>query len=232
LDGGLGNDTLIGGLGNDTFVVNVSTDVITENAGGGTDTVQSLFTQTLTANLENLTLMGSGVISGTGNGSANVLIGNGAANTLSGLVGNDTLDGGLGNDTLNGATGADTYLFARGHGQDTVQDNDATAGVKDRIQFAAGIVQADLRYSRVGNNLEALINGTSDKLVVQDWYLGAQYHVEEFRFNDGSILSDSAVQGLVGAMASFGATSSAASTGATFVSGGHIMVDWAASSVN
>ena len=73
------------------------------------------------------------------------------------------------------------------------------------MQFAAGIVQADITYAHVGNNLEARINGTSDKIVVQDWYLGNQYHVEEFRFNDGSILTDSQVQGLVSAMAGFSA---------------------------
>ena len=34
-------DTLIGGAGNDTYVVDSTTDVITENAGEGTDTVQT-----------------------------------------------------------------------------------------------------------------------------------------------------------------------------------------------
>jgi Ca2+-binding RTX toxin-like protein len=207
LDGGLGSDTLVGGSGNDTYVVNVAPDVVTENASEGTDTVQSAVTWTLATNLENLSLTGSGVINGTGNTSANVLVGNAASNVLSGLAGADTLDGGAGSDTLNGAAGADIYAFARGYGIDTVQDNDSTAGVKDRIQFAAGIAQADLAYRQVGNNLEALINGSTDKIVVQDWYLGAQYHVEEFRFNDGSILSDSQVQGLVSAMAAFGAAS-------------------------
>jgi Ca2+-binding RTX toxin-like protein len=207
LDGGLGNDTMIGGLGNDTFVVNVATDVVTENAGEGTDTVQSAVVWTLSSNLENLTLTGAGVINGTGNTSNNVLIGNSANNVLSGLTGADSLDGAAGNDTLIGAAGADTYAFARGYGQDTVQDNDTTAGVKDRVQFAAGIAQADLGYKKVGNNLEASIIGSTDKIVVQDWYLGSQYHVEEFRFSDGSMLTDSQVQGLVSAMAAFSAPS-------------------------
>ena len=55
----------------------------------------------------------------------------------------------------------------------------------------------------MGNNLEMLLSGTSDKLVFQDWYLGSQYHVEEFRFADGTML-DSAVQSLATAMAIFG----------------------------
>jgi Ca2+-binding RTX toxin-like protein len=210
LDGGLGTDNLVGGLGNDTYVVNVSADIVTESASQGTDTVQSAVTWTLSTNLENLTLIGTGVVNGTGNASANVLIGNSAANLLTGFAGADQLDGAAGNDTLNGGAEADIYQFARGYGQDTVQDNDATAGVKDRIQFAAGIVQADMAYKKVGNNLEAWINGTTDKIIVQDWYLGAQYHVEEFRFNDGTIVSDAQVQGLVSAMAAFSASSAMA----------------------
>jgi Ca2+-binding RTX toxin-like protein len=210
LDGGLGNDTLVGGIGNDTYVVNVTTDVVTENASEGTDTVQSTVAWTLSTNLENLTLVGAGVVNCTGNASNNVLVGNSANNILTGLAGTDQLDGAAGNDTLNGGVAADIYQFARGYGQDTVQDNDASAGVKDRVQFAAGIAQADIAYKKVGNNLEALVNGTTDKIVVQDWYLGAQYHVEEFRFNDGSIVTDAQVQGLVSAMAAFSASSAMA----------------------
>lgn len=219
LDGGLGNDTLVGGAGNDTYIVNISTDVITEAASAGTDTVLSAvtwsFNSTAGANLENLILSGGNVTNGTGNALANVLTGNSANNTLSGLGGADTLDGGAGNDTLIGGVAADIYLFGRGYGQDMVQENDTTSGVRDRVQIGAGIVQADLRYSRVGNNLEALINGTTDKLIFQNWYLGNQYHVEDFRFNDGSVLTDTQVQGLVSAMAGFSAPASGTSFGPT-----------------
>ncbi|MGY4830466.1 calcium-binding protein [Sphaerotilaceae bacterium SBD11-9] len=227
LDGGLGNDTMVGGLGDDTYVVNTTSDTITENAGQGTDTVLANLTWTIAslANLENITLTGSGNIGATGNGNANVLIGNAGANTLTGAAGTDTLDGGTGNDTLDGGAAADTYLFGRGYGVDTVTDTDSTANVKDRIQLGAGIVQGDMRYSRVGNNLEALINGTSDKIVVQNWYVGSQYHVEEFRFSDGSILTDSQVQGLVGAMASFGSTSAATTGTSGRVTRGTLPID-------
>jgi Ca2+-binding RTX toxin-like protein len=100
LDGAAGNDTLIGGLGDDTYYVNAVGDIIAENLNEGTDTVNSTATFfTLADNVENLTLSGTAVISGTGNSLGNILLGNAAANTLNGMGGADTMKGGGGNDT-------------------------------------------------------------------------------------------------------------------------------------
>ncbi|NJD07806.1 MAG: hypothetical protein FIA97_15120 [Methylococcaceae bacterium] len=128
LDGKGGADKMLGGAGNDTYVVDVSTDAITENANEGTDTVESSVTLTLGANLENLTLTGTGAINGTGNTLNNTLLGNGAANTLNGSSGNDVLQGAAGADNLTGGTGADVFDYrgfvnwASGTVRDTVQD--------------------------------------------------------------------------------------------------------------
>lgn len=208
LDGGAGNDQLAGGSGDDLYIVDSTADVITESASQGIDSVQASATYTLPVNVENLTLTGGNAISGTGNTLPNLLLGNGAANTLKGDQGNDTLDGGAGNDTLNGGAGADTYRFGLGRGVDTIQDNDATAGAKDRIEFVGTVRKTDVAFRQVGSNLEVLMNASSgaDKLVIQNWYTGSAWHVEEFRFTDGSILLDSQVQGLVQAMAGFSAT--------------------------
>ena len=63
---------MTGGAGNDTYVVDNAGDVVTEAAGGGTDTVQSLGQPTRSAaNVENLTLTGTAAINGTGNALAN-----------------------------------------------------------------------------------------------------------------------------------------------------------------
>ncbi|HBH18393.1 MAG TPA: hypothetical protein DDX14_05550, partial [Cyanobacteria bacterium UBA9579] len=59
LDGKAGTDTLIGGAGNDTYYVDNAGDVVTENTNEGTDTVQARSSYTLSANIENLTLLGS-----------------------------------------------------------------------------------------------------------------------------------------------------------------------------
>jgi len=208
LDGGTGRDTLVGGKGDDHYHVNQADDVITELAGEGTDTVHSLVSWTLASNLENLTLLGTSAIQGTGNAAANVLIGNSAANTLSGGDGNDTLDGGAGNDSLVGGKGADRYRFGRGYGSDTITENDTTANVKDVVEFASGIAPADVSFKRNGNALEVRVAGSPNELLtVKDWYLGSQYRVEEFRFVDspGTVTTDAQAAGLVQAMAVFGA---------------------------
>jgi Ca2+-binding RTX toxin-like protein len=194
LDGGAGTDTLKGGTGDDVYVVDRTTDVVTEIANEGADTVRTSVTLTLGNNLEKLELLGTAVINGTGNALDNDIKGNGAANVLTGGAGQDVLDGGAGNDTLVGGAGGDTYRFDLGSGTDVIQENDSTVGVVDVAVFGAGILVSDVVFSRLANDLEATIGSSGGKLVVKDWYLGAAYHVEQFRFADGTVLSDSQVQ--------------------------------------
>jgi len=194
LNGGVGADTLLGGLGNDSYTVDNAADVITEQINEGTDTVSANLSWTLGTNLENLTLTGTTAINATGNELNNVLTGNSAANVLAGGAGADTLVGGAGNDT---------YQMGRGYGADTIQENNATAGNTDVLQCLSGIAVDQLWFRQVSNNLEVSIIGTSDKATLTNWYLGSQYHVEQFKTSDGKTLLDSQVQNLVSAMAAF-----------------------------
>jgi Ca2+-binding RTX toxin-like protein len=213
LDGAAGNDVMSGGTGNDVYVVGVATDVVSEASDEGSDTVRSSVTRTLGANVENLVLLGTTAINGAGNAASNSLTGNSAGNTLSAGDGADTLDGGAGNDTLAGGAGADSYLFGRGHGTDTIVENDAATAISDSVVFGVGIVQADTVYRHIGNDLEVSIANTTDKLLVKDWYLGAQYQVEVFRYADGATVTSAQVAGLISAMAGFGGSSALANAG-------------------
>ncbi len=167
LNSGAGSDSMLGGAGNDTYVVDVTTDVITENAGEGTDTVQSAVTWILGSNLENLTLTGTTAINGTGNTLDNWLVGNGANNTLTGATGNDTLDGGLGNDTMLGGAGNDTYVVNVTTDVTTENANEGTDTVQSAITWTLGanienlMLTGTSAISATGNTLNNVLTGNS-----------------------------------------------------------------------
>ena len=98
---------MIGGAGNDTYVVDNAGDVVTESRRRGHRHGAVVASATRCgANVENLTLTGSGDINGTGNALDNVITGN---------AGNNMLDGGGGNDTLVGGAGTDTAAYTADH---------------------------------------------------------------------------------------------------------------------
>jgi serralysin len=102
LNGGLGGDAMFGGDGNDSYIVDNVFDTVGENANEGIDRVFSSVSFSLashSAHLENLTLVGSGNINGTGNAGNNTVRGNSGNNILNGGAGGDFMAGGLGNDT-------------------------------------------------------------------------------------------------------------------------------------
>ena len=109
LNGGAGSDTMSGGAGNDAYYVDNVGDVVIEVADEGSDRVYAYLSYTLGDNVENLSLLGTGNINGTGNIGNNSISGNIGNNVLIGLDGSDTLNGGIGDDTMTGGTGNDSY---------------------------------------------------------------------------------------------------------------------------
>lgn len=166
LDGGAGVDTLVGGKGDDTYRLSNDGDKITEELNAGTDTIEISNTYSLssTSNVENLTLLGTTAINGTGTAGANTIIGNAATNLLSGLAGSDSLKGGEGNDTLVGGSGTDTLDLTESIAKSDVVrtgtgESLATASEADKvIKFALANDTLDLSGTVVASTASA-VNG-------------------------------------------------------------------------
>ncbi|MDK9704836.1 MAG: hypothetical protein OEL20_17045, partial [Sulfuritalea sp.] len=222
--GGAGSDNLIGGSGDDAFLIagtNAGYDRFEGGSGfdviqgsAGDDTIR-MYNYVGTATVEKIDGNGGyDILAGTGSSDTMdfsgtelvgiALIDGGAGNdAITGSAGNDIIVGGTGADRLTGGQGSDTYRIGLGDGADTLMENDATAGNADVAEFLAGIQTDQIWLRHIGNNLEVSIIGTGDKLTVQNWYLGDQYHVEQFKTAGGNLLLDSQVENLVQAMAAF-----------------------------
>ncbi|NCR56222.1 MAG: calcium-binding protein, partial [Microcystis aeruginosa L211-07] len=128
----------------EAFTVTLSNAVnATINPEGGigeviiTDTWQTSLTRTLPNNVENLRLIGSNNINGTGNAGNNKITGNSGINQINGRAGIDNLTGGL---------GADTFIFQFGQ---------STISTSDRItDFAINSDKIDL-LTQTGNAMSA-----------------------------------------------------------------------------
>lgn len=195
---GTGSSWLYGGVGNDTYYVTNRNHAITENAGEGTDLVKSTISWSLTSEaldpfgiplvngeVENLQLLGTDDINGTGNELNNVITGNAGKNILDGGAGNDTLNagdgddeliGGEGNDVLNGGAGADKMAGNAGNDVYTVDDagdvvielaDEGKDTVNSYITYTLGANVENLTMkvsglTGTGNELDNYIVGTKD----------------------------------------------------------------------
>ena len=202
LYGYAGNDTLDGEGGNDYLYGNNGNDTL--NGGAGNDW--------LYGQGGNDTLNGGAGVDRLYGGAGNDTLNGGSGNDwLYGQGGNDTLDGGSGNDYLEGGSGADTYLFGKGSGSDTLDNDSAASTENDRVSLGAGVSADQVWLERVGNNLRLTLYETGDKLTVQNWYSGATYRVRGFDLGNGRALLENQVENqvanlvanLVSAMAAF-----------------------------
>ena len=112
----------------------------------------------------------------------NIINGTAGSDNLYGTDSNDILDGGEGNDTLCGGNGEDTYIFAKGYGNDTVNEWSSDHSV---IQLK-GINSDEVTITdQWGSNLILFINGTEDTLTINNFKWGQSSYT--FKFADGAV---------------------------------------------
>jgi Ca2+-binding RTX toxin-like protein len=195
LDGGTGVDDLEGGTGDDTYIIDDSNDVVVEAADEGTDAVQTTASYTLSANIENMFLMGDGAIDGTGNDLDNYIAGNDGVNTIHGGGGSDTIVSGGGNDVLIGDGGDDKYVFDADSGSDVI---DNTGGGFDGVFFTDGITRDRLSFTRDGDDLLIFVDNATDPSVrVQGHFLGGDAAIDYVQPDGGNYLTTAEINQLV-----------------------------------
>ena len=163
LDGGIGADQMSGGAGDDTYFVDNPGDIVSESiliASSGVDLVISSISYALPLGVENLTLVGPGPLTGTGNSLANTITGNASSNTL---------DGGGGADTLVGRGGNDTYIVD--NAGDVVDESTGGSADIDTVLSSVTFSLSPLASAQTRGSVEnltltgtAAINGIGNSL--------------------------------------------------------------------
>src|SRR5262249_5416154 len=228
LEGGTGNDTYVfnAGDGQDTIYDNGSTgDLDTLALGSGIAPANVAVAQGNSGNDLVLSINGtsdkvtlSGRVDVPWHSADQVLFADGTLwdyntllqKSLAGTANNDwlggdsganTLDGGAGNDTLSGRNGDDTYVFGRGYGSDSIDEEGPSSSANDRVLFTPDVAVSDVTFSRSGTNLVVRINGTTDQLTIIDglWSLfndvnNVRDKVELFDFADGTRITLASIQ--------------------------------------
>lgn len=118
------------------------------------------------------------VIRGSSN---NEIIDGGKGNDkLYGKSGDDILIGGEGNDYMEGGYGSDTYVFAKGHGQDTIYD---VSGTNDTIRFI-DVDFSEVKLRKENNALIIYGYNEGDSIRIKRFFYSNQYAIENFVFKD------------------------------------------------
>jgi Ca2+-binding RTX toxin-like protein len=127
-----------------------------------------------------------------GNDGNDALYGGEGDDQLYGGFGDDILDGGAGNDFLKGESGNDIYKFGIGSGQDTISVINVVDSYNrnaDVVEFGEGITVAHFELFKENYNLRINIKGTTDALIIQDWFAGDNFKAGKFIFADGTTLT-------------------------------------------
>jgi VCBS repeat-containing protein len=181
IDGREGFDKMGGGKGNDSYFVDEwcgDVDKVVEHAGEGRDTAFALVDYTLSANVEDVYLLGCEDIDATGNALENVVAGN------------------EGDNVLSGRAGPDTYAYSAGGGKDVI-DEKGVAGEVDTLKLQ-GLSASKTRLKRSGDDMIVDFAGEDGRVTLKKWFTSSTNRVERFEFGDGTAWDETAIRSRVG----------------------------------
>jgi len=88
--------------------------------------------------------------------------------------------------------GDDIYVYNIGDGQDAINDIDGL----DSINFGNGISIDSFQVEQANNDLILTLDA-DDQIIIKDWFVATNQHIEQFTFADGSILSDIDIEAML-----------------------------------
>ena len=113
---------------------------------------------------------------------------------ITGSVLHDDLYGDKGNDVLDGGSGNDIYHFARGDGNDIINNHDTGARRHDSIDFS-DMNRSDFDIRREGNNLVLRSKDGNNQITVTNHFQPG-WQIDNIRFADGTALDHDAINSL------------------------------------
>ena len=119
-----------------------------------------------------------------GDDNDDTLYGGDGQDWLNGGADDDTLEGGKGFDRVYGGSGDDTYIYAKGDGNDAINNYDTSANNQDTLRFLAGINADDIKVSRSGFDLELTMTG-GEVITIRNFFYSSDWELQRVQFANG-----------------------------------------------
>ena len=125
---------------------------------------------------------------------ASWLRGTAGNDTLTGTGGNDTFVGGAGDDRYNSGAGSDVYLYAKGDGNDYIDDESGSTTDIDVLRLT-DLNVSDVVFSRVGvHSIMTVIETGQTVTFDEQFYNSAYWGLERIEFADGTAWDRNQIQ--------------------------------------
>ncbi|MBB4112774.1 Ca2+-binding RTX toxin-like protein [Rhizobium sp. BK226] len=115
--------------------------------------------------------------------------------TLSGTTGNDTFIGGTGDDRFNSGAGSDVYVYAKGEGNDYIDDESGSTTDVDVLRLT-DLNTADVMLSRVGVHSVLTVIETGQTITFDEQFYSAtaNWGLDRIQFADGTVWDRTQIQ--------------------------------------
>ncbi len=208
LDAGAGNNVMDGGSGNDTYILHAAGedqisivsdsdkiqfadvasnditaiqrnvfDLVLKYGESGQLTVKNYFAAGAYSRIQQLTFS-------DGMRWKDVKVGMEGNDSLVGDAGNNVFIGSTADERMAGGSGNDTYFFTKGDGIDRINDFDEKSDNHDMVQFLNVSSNEITNLQRLSNDL-VFHYGTSDQLIISNYFEDKNNQIEQFNFSDG-----------------------------------------------